>query len=105
MDAVVKNPFVLMALAAALIHGAAPAHRRGTPQRRGRRFKDPGHGIPKKFRQYAKRYGRGVDDMRAMHLKFKDVPMLDHWRERREAAQRILGILQGWGSEGASRLG
>ena len=54
-----------------------PQPPRVEPQRRP----DKRNGVPKAFRQYAKRYGAGVDDMLRMH-KQVDVPMLDHWRDR-----------------------
>lgn len=38
-------------------------------------------GIPKKFRQYAARYGKGVEDLVACHKKHA-VPKLDNWRDR-----------------------
>ena len=51
-------------------------------------------GVPKVFRQYAKRYGAGVEEMVRMQAQV-DVPMLDHWRDKREAAWKALAELQG----------
>jgi hypothetical protein len=50
------------------------------------------HGIPRAFRRYAKRYGSGVASLVAEHKKYP-VPKLDHWRDSREAAQKLVAIL------------
>jgi len=47
--------------------------------RQGRR--EPRGIVPKMFRQYAKRYGTGVEELSRAHKKFP-APMLDHWRDR-----------------------
>jgi len=52
------------------------------------------HGIPKAFRQYAKRYGSSVTAMVKMHQLLNHVRTLDHWRDRREAFQRAVASLQ-----------
>lgn len=46
-------------------------------------------GIPKAFRQYARRYGSDVSAMVQMHRRIP-APMLDHWRDRREAFRTAL---------------
>lgn len=70
------------------LHG----HRRHTRGNEGDKARK--HGIPKRFRQYAKRYGnKGIDDIVQMHAQFP-VPRLDHARDRREAIQRAMGVAQ-----------
>lgn len=49
------------------------------------------HGIPKAFRQYARRYGSSVEDMVQMHRRIP-APMLDHWLERRKTWNRMAAI-------------
>lgn len=48
--------------------------------------------IPKAFRQYAKRYGSDVNSLIACHSLLKNVPMLDHQRDRRQAFLRAMGV-------------
>ena len=47
-------------------------------------------GIPKAFRQYAKRYGSNTHTLVATHLQI-NVPMIDHGRDRRDAFLRTFG--------------
>lgn len=51
-------------------------------------------GIPKAFRQYAKRYGKGVRVMAQMHKRIA-APRLDHWGDKIAAAHRALALIQG----------
>lgn len=69
---------------------ALPGNRRHARGNEGDKARK--HGIPKRFRQYAKRYGKkGIDDIVQMHAKYR-VPALDHARDRREAMQRAMGV-------------
>lgn len=41
----------------------------------------------------AKRYGKhSPGDVLQVHAQFRKVPMIDHWRDRREAMQRAMGV-------------
>lgn len=47
--------------------------------------------VPKSLRQYAKRYAKkSPSEVLSMHARFP-APMLDHWRDRREALRKALG--------------
>jgi hypothetical protein len=48
-------------------------------------------GIPKAFRQYAKRYGSDVNAVIAAHGLLFEVQMLDHGRDRRNAFLKVFG--------------
>ena len=50
--------------------------------------------VPKAFRRYAKRYGNGVEMLVAMHKKTKDIGMLNHWQDKKDAAQKLLALMQ-----------
>lgn len=52
------------------------------------------HGISKHMRQYAKRYGAGIDVLIAEHRKYRNVGMLDHAAEKREAMQAAVAAMQ-----------
>lgn len=55
-------------------------------------------GIPKAFRQYAARYGVGVDKIVQTHKQF-NVPKLDHWRDKGNVIRKALGYPTGERSE------
>lgn len=57
-------------------------------------------GIPKMFRQYAARYGVGVDEIVRKHKQFP-TPELDHWRDKGNAVRKALGYPVGERSEWA----
>lgn len=53
------------------------------------------YGISKAFRQYARRHGKGIDDILQMHAKFP-VPHIDHARDQmsRRHGRAMLKILK-----------
>lgn len=55
-------------------------------------------GIPKAFRQYAIRYGGGVDAIVQTHKQYPAL-MLDHWRDKGNALRKALGLPTGERSE------
>ena len=106
-----KSKLMLMAAAAVAAFTGAPTARLpvftpaagmfapwgGGRRRRGRGWNGKNEtaraaGVPKAFRQYARRYGSSVQRLQQMHLQLGGVPMLDHGRDRREAMQRALGV-------------
>ena len=46
-------------------------------------------GLPKAFRQYARRYGKGVEELLRDHKKYNVGPIL-HWRDRDEEFARMV---------------
>lgn len=105
-----KNPFIAMAVMAATFAAALKENalrdyhgknfrpfdpKIPTPGRGRHHGRQRSKGVPKMFRQYANRYGDGEDTIEQMHKKFRNVPTLDHWRDRREKAWRALDLLQG----------
>lgn len=63
------------------------------PKYRGPKTKTARERVPKMLRQYAKRYGKHAPDgVLQIHEQLRKVPMLDHWRDRREAMQRAMGV-------------
>lgn len=78
-----KNPFVAMALMAAVMREAFQENAirgfKGGPSRRQRRHgRQQERGIvPKAFRQYSRRYGAGVKALEAEHAKYLKAQTLD----------------------------
>ena len=58
-------------------------------------------GLPKAFRQYATRYGKGVEELLQDHKKHP-VPLLDHGRDRWE--ERNLVVMGVMGAATADQL-
>lgn len=50
-------------------------------------------GIPKAFRQHARRYHSDIHTLLQTHRQFP-APMLDHWRDRIRAFNRAVALMQ-----------
>ena len=57
------------------------------------------HGVPKAFRQYAKRYGHGVEMLVASHKQEKHIGKLDHWQDKKDAAAKVFAFMASYRGE------